>query len=309
VPDRALVVRRIYDLYDSGVSIKDIVRQLYADGIPTARGGAWQTSTVFGILHNPVYCGRPQGFQWSRGTAPIPMPPGLAPELVPLEQWERVQRRLAHSAANPTGPIKRPDATLLRGGLSVCGYCGWRMHVQWWDDTPYYMCGQRTKLLHTHTCPGMPTINAANLDRAVWLRAEARLRGAADIDSPAMRRVEQDRVTVADALLAQIERERTRVMRELTQTDDADLTALWRQELAALGERKRAADAARVDALNSVERERAIAERVRLVAAGMSVTPTQDERRAALFAIGLQVKVYRRGSQPRWEVGYTQPVN
>ncbi|MBK8161386.1 MAG: recombinase family protein [Rhodospirillaceae bacterium] len=64
-PDQAAVVCRIYQMFAKGVSTRAIAKVLNAEGVPTARGGEWNSSTIAGqkkrlngILQNPIYIGR-----------------------------------------------------------------------------------------------------------------------------------------------------------------------------------------------------------------------------------------------------------
>ncbi len=56
VPDEQVgTVRRIFQAYLGGVSMKKIADRLTSDGIPTKRGGHWTQQQVSDILHNEVY--------------------------------------------------------------------------------------------------------------------------------------------------------------------------------------------------------------------------------------------------------------
>ncbi|MCB0914357.1 MAG: recombinase family protein [Actinobacteria bacterium] len=57
VPHEAAVVRRIFSSFVAGDSIHGIVRALIAEGVPTRRGGVWDTSSIHDILRNPRYAG------------------------------------------------------------------------------------------------------------------------------------------------------------------------------------------------------------------------------------------------------------
>ncbi len=58
IPEQAEVVRRIYDRFLAGRSIRQIKAELEAEGIPAAKGGAaWSESAIRGILRNEKYCG------------------------------------------------------------------------------------------------------------------------------------------------------------------------------------------------------------------------------------------------------------
>ena len=57
VPEEAAVIRRIFDEYERGVSTKEIVRRLEADGIPSMKGMHWEDTRVFDIIKNEKYVG------------------------------------------------------------------------------------------------------------------------------------------------------------------------------------------------------------------------------------------------------------
>lgn len=54
----AKVVRRIFDQFTAGATLKGIAAGLARDGITTRRGGAWSSSSVSTILKNARYTGR-----------------------------------------------------------------------------------------------------------------------------------------------------------------------------------------------------------------------------------------------------------
>lgn len=54
----AKVVRRIFDQFSAGATLKGIAAGLANDGIDTRRGGAWSSSSVSTILRNARYTGR-----------------------------------------------------------------------------------------------------------------------------------------------------------------------------------------------------------------------------------------------------------
>ena len=58
IPAEAKVVRRIFDPFTAGATLKGIAAGLAADGITTRRGGSWSSSSVSSILRNARYTGR-----------------------------------------------------------------------------------------------------------------------------------------------------------------------------------------------------------------------------------------------------------
>ncbi|AGI47762.1 Site-specific recombinase, DNA invertase [Thermoplasmatales archaeon BRNA1] len=57
VEQEAEVVRDIFDMYISGMTMENIATSLAMSDIPTKNGGRWSKATVHKILHNPVYAG------------------------------------------------------------------------------------------------------------------------------------------------------------------------------------------------------------------------------------------------------------
>jgi len=58
IPEQAAVVRRIYDRFIAGHSVRMIKKMLEQQGVPTARGGdVWSESVIRSILKNEKYCG------------------------------------------------------------------------------------------------------------------------------------------------------------------------------------------------------------------------------------------------------------
>lgn len=56
-PDRAAVVRRIFDTFNAGDSLRGIAAGLNADQVPAPRGRAWYPQAVGYILDNGLYAG------------------------------------------------------------------------------------------------------------------------------------------------------------------------------------------------------------------------------------------------------------
>jgi site-specific DNA recombinase len=165
-PNEAVVVRRIFELYDQGMTPKRIARLLNAKHVPpprTARGRrllGWTWTTIngspkkaIGILNNPLYAGRAV---WNRSqkirdpeTGKRVMrvrPPEEwvwtdAPELriIPQALWETVQARRAARRLTVRGHHQGKRPKYLLSGLLVCGECGShyivqakRQNVQWY---------------------------------------------------------------------------------------------------------------------------------------------------------------------------------
>lgn len=58
IPEQAEVVRKIYDSFLAGHSVRMIKAELEAQGVPATKGGAaWSESVIRSILKNEKYCG------------------------------------------------------------------------------------------------------------------------------------------------------------------------------------------------------------------------------------------------------------
>ncbi len=147
-PTEAMVVERIFREFISGVSPKQIAKNLNRERIAGPFGGAWSPSTIYGsskrgtgILNNELYVGR---LVWNRlryvknpdtGKRVSRLNPTSewmskdVPELriVPDDLWtaaksRQKQTRHAIKTACVIGAAKRPQ--YLFSGLTKCGVCG-----------------------------------------------------------------------------------------------------------------------------------------------------------------------------------------
>ncbi len=144
LPDEAKIVKLIYDWYTKpnriGVSI--IARKLNEMKIPTRKGGDWTTSTIRGILSNPVYIGkirwnsRPQIKQVINGEIIKKRPrankkdwilvDGLHEAIIDDDTFNLAQKYLSENSALPI-PTRYVTKNPL-AGLIVCGICGRKMN-------------------------------------------------------------------------------------------------------------------------------------------------------------------------------------
>ncbi len=166
--ERAPVVRRIFDSYDAGMSLRGITFALRTDGVPTWSGRKWGKSSVRRILANETYAGIAYyGAHRREGTVLRLREPSerialATPALVSREQWERVQARLA---SNPMAG--RPSTGFLLRGLLRCALCGRKMYGQRGRNERSYRCEGRDRLRHAENlCRNH--VQAGRLDSAAW---------------------------------------------------------------------------------------------------------------------------------------------
>jgi len=121
IPAEADMVRKVFERFAAGDSLRGIAAALTADAVPTRTGGRkWNPSTVRGLLTNARYAGRSTFKGDDTGQA------GTWPAIVPAETFDAVQTILddPRRATNHRGTDKR----WLGSGLYLCGVCGRPVH-------------------------------------------------------------------------------------------------------------------------------------------------------------------------------------
>ena len=145
IPEQARVVRRIFQAYAAGASCQRIAADLNADAIPTARGGTWSVSALYGspakgsgVLNNELYIGTLvwNRSQWvkdpetgKRTRLDRPRSEWITeqhPELRIIDQplWNAVRARFGRPTGEGGGTGKGKRPTTLFGGLIRCAKCG-----------------------------------------------------------------------------------------------------------------------------------------------------------------------------------------
>ncbi len=134
--NEAPVVRRIYEMYSSGIGMISIANTLDNDGIKPRNREYWSRSTINDILRNPVYTGkirwsyRPDVKQSESGRITkrrVKNPDciivdGLHPAIVSEEEFNAVQSKLKNFRKPPLklNTVLQNPLT----GLVLCGKCG-----------------------------------------------------------------------------------------------------------------------------------------------------------------------------------------
>jgi site-specific DNA recombinase len=318
-PDTAPVVRRLFDWALAGVSLRETVKRLADLGIPSPTGKPrWSFSPVRDILRRTVYTGaasayalrserRPQGGYARRPgtTDEIVLLPNIATPIVTPEEQAAVVARLAVNKDQAARNNRNPEAALLRAGFLTCGHCGAPLRVVHRPATlpgssPQYRCENRQA-----PCP-RPTITASLIDGTVWEKAASILRDPSVVATEVAKRRQDgglDRDLAAiDKQIASIADKQGRITKRLAEIDDDDVAALFMAELHALVARKTAADGERDDLMRRIAdradedaRVRSLAEWCSRVGANLD-TLRYDEKRLALNALGVKVRVYKPGS-------------
>ena len=144
-PETAPVVRDIFDLALSGLSLRAIGANLEARCVPSPNGGpTWTATSVRQILTRSSYAGEHVAYRgryvrrtdrkgYARTDRPsdeVVVLPDVAPALVGVEEFSTVASRLATNKAHAVRNNRNPEATLLRAGFLTCGHCGQSLAVK-----------------------------------------------------------------------------------------------------------------------------------------------------------------------------------
>jgi hypothetical protein len=135
IPDRATVVRRIFQMADSGLGQHAIAQRLNVEGVPTFGGlgnqrkaDVWQRSYVKRVLTNSAVVGVFTPHQRRRDTqgkiSRIPLDPidNYFPAVIERELFERVASRAQATAARGRNAAAGPKSVFA--GLLRCSHCG-----------------------------------------------------------------------------------------------------------------------------------------------------------------------------------------
>ena len=334
-PETAPIVRMIFDWALEGASLRTIIMRLSERSIPSPTGLAhWTPAVIRDLLLRPIYAGYQEAYserivresngKERRSRRPAEeriIVPDVAPPIITPQERAAVISRLTNNQATATRNNRNPTATLLRCGFARCGHCGRSLVVAnpaWTRPThaPVYRCDPRDA--GARGCP-RPSISAGVLDPAVWESVSEVLREPTIIArAVAEHRTDgglERELAAMEKRLQTIVSKQQRIAKAITTLDDEDAVAPLLMELQNLAASKtateRECDLVRqrvADAEAEEANVRTLIEWCSRVGANLD-TLTYDERRLALDALGVKVRVYRSGATdgageplPRWSL-------
>lgn len=283
--EQAETVRKIYELYLSGQTLRNIKETLETGGFKNTAGTTeWTTSNLRTILSDEKYCGDvllQKTFirdciskQVIRNTGQLPMYliQNHHEAIIPRERFDAVQMELARRRAQTAGTKKSAPTGMSRysgkyalSGLLFCGECGtayrrvvWTQHG---EKRAVWRCSSRLDYGKKY-CKESPTLDEAPLQQAVLAAINASMSG---------------RKVLADQLVDAMEQELAPVPGESMSLGDIDraVTELGKQFDTLL------AEAANGDVDEYAERFRAISttmeELKRRKAAILSIRQEQEQ--------------------------------
>ena len=143
IPEEAEVVRKIYELYLSGMGIQSISKALNKDGIPSRDGALWRDSTVYRILHNEVYVGDlllqktyicdylSKKKKPNQGNLPQYLVTGCHEAIIDQDTYDKVQAEtLRRKKLYNTENRARPQEERVFSKLIYCEHCNKALHYK-----------------------------------------------------------------------------------------------------------------------------------------------------------------------------------
>lgn len=130
----AAVIREAAERVLAGDSVRAIVADLNARGVPTAQGGKW----LHVILRDCLLHARHAGLREHRGEV---VGTAAWPAIIEPETWRAV-RRILGDRSRVTTPGRGGKLHLL-SGIATCGVCGAPLRVSPSRGVPAYRCGGR----------------------------------------------------------------------------------------------------------------------------------------------------------------------
>ena len=156
IPEEAVVVKRIFKMYQSGMGDTLIAKKLNKEGVKSQRIGKWSKSTVRALLINPTYCGDLL-LQKTYRPDYISKKYKLNKDIVPsyyvsdhhegIVSQELYQECLAIRALrNETFKTRKKANVYPFTKMIKCGCCGSSFHHKVCTYQPKWMCKQADKM-------------------------------------------------------------------------------------------------------------------------------------------------------------------
>ena len=151
-PTEAGIVRRIYEMYLSGMGERSIAKKLNTEGRPTRYGNRWTKNSIASVLKNYTYTGNlllQKTFRENHLTKHDVKNRGQMPQyhvaeaheaIISLEDYKAVQEEMIRRAERFAPPTKDYTKRYPYSGLITCGCCGARYSRKVTHSGPVWIC-------------------------------------------------------------------------------------------------------------------------------------------------------------------------
>jgi site-specific DNA recombinase len=324
-PSRVLAASGLYRRRTLGTRwTTGTLHRMLAHPAYVGRHGAWRWQTGKRKEQDPftgrVRSVREQTERQVENADYIPLPPEVCPALVDEQTVAAVRMRLEQNRQEAARHNSEPEAMLLRSGYIFCGHCQRSLYTHRVRGEWSYFCSSGLRTDGKHFCPGGGlSIQAKVIDPEVWSHVTRVLRHPQVIaDAIAQWETEhsvaEDRATAHLAAVESQLRDLEAKAKNLTLaigdaatgearavlTKALDDLSMRMRELAGESERLRAEASDRAEHADQV---RSLAEWSTRVAERLDGFSYQ-QKRLALYALGVKVTAWRADHNPRYEVQF-----
>lgn len=172
-PDRAEIVRSVFQSYADGAGCREIAVQLGSCGVTTKRGNPPDNRFVEYMLRNPVYIGKirwtPEhktNYSRTHVNDGVELVDGKHPPIITQELWNAVQKRMDQRKASYGKYQRQAPAEWMLKGLVRCSSCGATLVMSARNtNCPYLQCHNYAKgICKTSHALSVRKANAAVID-------------------------------------------------------------------------------------------------------------------------------------------------
>ena len=253
IPDRAEVVRKIYDLFLSGTPVRGIQEYLNANSVPNINGEPkWARSAIDSILTNEKYCGDVllqktyiddcinKKVKKNTGQLPMYLVQNHHEGIISHETFDAAQAEIARRSAGkspskknaPTGRSRYSSKYALSDRL-YCGECGTRYQRCTWRNRDgskriVWRCVSRVDYGNKY-CHDSPTLDEEPLHRAILAAINSAVKDKDNIVCNLKAAMEKELAPIAgqqlslseiDNRLEQLNTEFSKVLAEASESGD-----------------------------------------------------------------------------------------
>ena len=223
----AVLVRRMFQMADSGKTLLDITKTLNREGISSPNGKSWRKTTVYKLLTNEVYTGTVVWGANAKDKAPPVRVENAFPALVSRDVFNRVVSLLESRAPVHSHP-RRSASSYLLSGIVKCRTCGKALSGQESKSGQfaYYVCQSLLKQ-GSGACDA-PRLNARKFEGMIVeqirdnILTESNIRDLVrlvDEEMDGVAREQRERLETVEAELAEVRRKMDRLWHAVESTD------------------------------------------------------------------------------------------
>lgn len=152
IPEEAELVKRIFNMYLSGMGIQSIANTLNREGVSTRLGAKFKYTGIHKMLRNEAYAGNlllQKTFKdnhitkrtiINRGELPMYYVENAHEPIIPPETFKRVQEMIAQRAEKYAPPATKSPLTYRFTSLITCAKCGKHFRRKLVRGKPIWIC-------------------------------------------------------------------------------------------------------------------------------------------------------------------------